>query len=95
MSEPSLLLDRRDLLAASAAVGALNVLPMGVANAGEGGAMRPFTCHVPQAEIDELRRRIAATPLARKGDCRRLLAGRAARDNGGPRTLLGDRLRLA
>jgi pimeloyl-ACP methyl ester carboxylesterase len=61
MSEPSLLLDRRDLLAASAAVGALNVLPMGVAHAGDGGAIRRFTFHVPQAEIDELRRRIAAT----------------------------------
>jgi pimeloyl-ACP methyl ester carboxylesterase len=61
MSEPSLLLDRRDLLAASAAVGALNVLPMGVAHAGEGGAIRSFTFHIAQAEIDELRRRIAAT----------------------------------
>jgi pimeloyl-ACP methyl ester carboxylesterase len=61
MSEPSSLPNRRDLLAASAAAGALNVLPVGVAKAAEGDAIRPFTVHVPQAELDELRRRIAAT----------------------------------
>jgi hypothetical protein len=55
MSEPSSLSNRRDLLAASAAAGALNVFPVGAAKAAGGDAIRPFTVHVPQAELDELR----------------------------------------
>jgi pimeloyl-ACP methyl ester carboxylesterase len=61
MSATSLSCTRRDLLAASAAAGALSLLPASVAKAAEGDAIRPFTIHVPQAELDELRRRIAAT----------------------------------
>jgi pimeloyl-ACP methyl ester carboxylesterase len=61
MSEPSSLVSRRDLLAASAAAGALNVVPMGVAKAGERDAIRPFRINVPDEQLVDLRRRIAAT----------------------------------
>jgi len=61
MSEPSSLLNRRDLLAASAAAGALNVFPVGVAKAGEGDAIRPFRVNIPEEQLVDLRRRIAAT----------------------------------
>jgi pimeloyl-ACP methyl ester carboxylesterase len=61
MVEPLSHSSRRDLLAASVAAGALSLLPAGLAKAAEGDAIRPFTVHVPQAELDELRRRIAAT----------------------------------
>jgi pimeloyl-ACP methyl ester carboxylesterase len=54
LSRPS----RRDLLIAA---GALSLLPAGLAKAAEGDTIRPFTAHVPQADLDELRRRIAAT----------------------------------
>jgi pimeloyl-ACP methyl ester carboxylesterase len=61
MSEPSSLVSRRDLLAASAAAGALNVVPMGVAQAGEGDTIRSFRINVPEEQLVDLRRRIAAT----------------------------------
>ena len=52
---------RRELLAATAAVGAISMLP-GTLHAATGGeSIRPFTVSFPQEEIDELRRRIAAT----------------------------------
>ena len=60
MSEPSLP-NRRDLLAASAAAGALSVLPVGVAKAADGDAIRPFRVNIPEEELVDLRRRIAAT----------------------------------
>lgn len=61
MRELSSLPNRRQLLAATAAAGALSLLPAGLANAAEGDAFRPFTFHASQTAIDELRRRIAAT----------------------------------
>ncbi|GEO12938.1 epoxide hydrolase family protein [Microvirga aerophila] len=61
MRELSSLPNRRQLLAATAAAGALSLLPAGLANAAEGDAIRPFTFHASQTAIDELRRRIAAT----------------------------------
>ena len=52
---------RRELLAATAAASVVGLLP-GVLRAAPGGeAIRPFTINIPQDEIDELRRRIAAT----------------------------------
>jgi hypothetical protein len=48
MSEPSSLPNRRDLLVASAAAAALNVLPAGVPKAAEGDAIRPFHITVPE-----------------------------------------------
>jgi pimeloyl-ACP methyl ester carboxylesterase len=61
MSEQSFLPNRRDLLAASVAAGALNALPAGVANAAEGNAIRPFRFTASEEELTELRRRIGAT----------------------------------
>ena len=61
MSEPSSLPNRRDLLAASAAAGVLSVLPVGVAKAADGDAIRPFRVNIPEEELVDLRRRIAAT----------------------------------
>ncbi len=61
MSATSLWSTRRELLAVTAAVGGLSLLPSGMmAKGAEGGAIRPFTFHAPQAALDELRRRIAA-----------------------------------
>ena len=52
---------RRELLAATAAAGVISTLP-GTLHAVSGDeAIRPFTFSFPPEEIDELRRRIAAT----------------------------------
>jgi hypothetical protein len=52
---------RRELLAATSAVSAISMLP-GTLRAGAGDAsIRPFTVSIPQDEITDLRRRIAAT----------------------------------
>jgi pimeloyl-ACP methyl ester carboxylesterase len=61
MVEPSSHLSRRDLLAVSAAAGALSLVPAGLVEAADDTAIRPFRVHVPQAELDELRHRIMAT----------------------------------
>ena len=61
MSAGSQEVTRRDLLVATSAAGALSMLP-GTLGAATGDApIRPFTVNVPQAGLDELRRRIAAT----------------------------------
>ena len=52
---------RRELLAATAAAGALSLLAGKLRAAAGDDAIRRFTVDIPQAEIDELRRRIAAT----------------------------------
>ena len=61
MSTMSLTPTRRDLLAAAAAAGAFGLLPGAVVAAGADASIRPFTVNIPQEEITELRRRIAAT----------------------------------
>ena len=61
MSQPSSLPNRRDLLAASAAAGAMNVLPTGTPRAAEVGAIRPFGVDISEEELVDLRRRIKAT----------------------------------
>ncbi|KAB0268844.1 epoxide hydrolase family protein [Microvirga brassicacearum] len=61
MSEPLSLPNRRDFLVVSAAAGALNVLPVGVTKAAEGDAIRPFRVNIPEEQLVDLRRRIAAT----------------------------------
>jgi pimeloyl-ACP methyl ester carboxylesterase len=61
MSAESPLPTRRSVLVASAAAGALNLLPAHIAAAGERDAIRPFSVHVPEAALVELRRRIDAT----------------------------------
>jgi pimeloyl-ACP methyl ester carboxylesterase len=61
MSEPSLLPNQPDLQAASAAAAALNMIPADMAKAAEGDAIRPFRVDIPEADLVDLRRRIAAT----------------------------------
>jgi len=61
MSAVSLTLTRRGLLAATAAVGAISVLPGAMRMAGADDAIRPFTVDIPEAEIRNLRERIAST----------------------------------
>ena len=61
MSAMSLSPTRRELLAATAAAGAFSLLPGASLVAAAGEAIRPFTANIPQDEINELRRRVAAT----------------------------------
>ncbi len=61
MSAISLLPTRRELLAATAATGAIGMLPGMLHAAAGGGSIRPFTASIAQDEVDELRRRVAAT----------------------------------
>jgi pimeloyl-ACP methyl ester carboxylesterase len=53
--------DRREVLAASAAVAASNLFPAQAHAAATDGAVRSFHIDIPQQELDELRRRILAT----------------------------------
>jgi Epoxide hydrolase N terminus len=53
--------DRREVLAASAAVAASSLIAMQARAATASDALRQFNIDVPQAELDELRRRISAT----------------------------------
>ena len=56
--------------------------------------IRPFRFEAEQADLDDLRRRIAGDPLADQGARRRSVPGCAAGDDAGARPLLGDRVRL-
>ncbi len=60
MSAISLSPTRRELLAATAAAGAFSLLP-GTLHAADGEEIRPFTVNFPQDQLDDLRRRVAAT----------------------------------
>jgi hypothetical protein len=53
--------DRREVLAASAAVAASRLIPTQAHAATTSDAIRPFKVDVPEAELTELRRRINAT----------------------------------
>ena len=61
MSTPSSSPTRRDLLVLSAAAGAASLLPASAGAATGGDAIRPFSINVPEEELVDLRRRIAAT----------------------------------
>lgn len=61
MLTASLSATRRELLAAAATAAATSLLPGTRRGALAKEAIRPFTVNVPQAELNELRRRIAAT----------------------------------
>ena len=61
----------------------------------ESGSIRPFTCHAPQSELDDLRRRILAARLPEKETVSDFSPGREARDGPEARPLLGDAIRLA
>src|SRR5580704_1542108 len=63
MSSRSSSLDRRSLLAGSAALGAASLLPTDMRAATENEAIRPFRIEVPQEALVDLRRRLAATRL--------------------------------
>ena len=52
---------RRDVLATSVAAAAVSLLPKHLAAAAADRSIQPFTVKVPQAAVDDLRRRIAAT----------------------------------
>ena len=55
---------RRELLAATAAVGAISLLPGALRAADASNSIRSFTVNIPQEELTELRQRIAATRWA-------------------------------
>ena len=61
MSAASSIPNRRDFLAVSAAAAALNVLAAGALKAAEGEVIRPFRVNIPDEQLVDLRRRIAAT----------------------------------
>jgi pimeloyl-ACP methyl ester carboxylesterase len=61
MSTPSFKPTRRALLATAAAAGALNLLPWAARAATRDNAIRPFRVDVPEEQLVDLRRRIAAT----------------------------------
>jgi pimeloyl-ACP methyl ester carboxylesterase len=61
MSSRSSSLDRRSLLAGSAALGAASLLPTDMRAATENEAIRPFRVEVPEEALVDLRRRLAAT----------------------------------
>src|SRR4051794_33307694 len=53
--------NRRDVLAALAAVGSATLLPAHFAHAADDNTIRPFRISVPEEQLVDLRRRIAAT----------------------------------
>ena len=61
MAAPLQLPTRRTLLAASAAAGAIGLLPSATRAADAAGAIRPFRIDVPETALEELRRRVRAT----------------------------------
>ncbi|HKG72824.1 MAG TPA: epoxide hydrolase N-terminal domain-containing protein, partial [Aestuariivirgaceae bacterium] len=61
MMKTSIRPTRRELLATVAAVGALTLLPASLSAAAKNNSIRPFKANVPEEELTELRRRIAAT----------------------------------
>jgi pimeloyl-ACP methyl ester carboxylesterase len=61
MSAISLSPTRRELLAATAAAGALSLLPGTLRAAPGGEAIRPFTVSFPQVDLDDLHQRVVAT----------------------------------
>jgi len=61
MSLGSIPFSRRRVLAVMAAVGASNLIPASTRAATDGDAIRAFSIHVPQATLDDLRRRLSAT----------------------------------
>ena len=61
MTSTSSSLDRRKLLATTAAVAASSLIPANVSAATEDTTIRPFRINVPEEELINLRRRVAAT----------------------------------
>ena len=61
MTSTSSSLDRRTLLGTTAAVAASSLIPANVSAATEDTTIRPFRINVPEEELTNLRRRVAAT----------------------------------
>jgi pimeloyl-ACP methyl ester carboxylesterase len=61
MTALSLSPSRRDLLATAAVTGAVAFIPSALYAAAGSEGIRPFSINIPQAELDDLRRRVAAT----------------------------------
>jgi pimeloyl-ACP methyl ester carboxylesterase len=61
MSKTSSLSNRREFIASTAAVGASALFANAAQAAGEDGAIRPFHINVPEEQLVDLRRRLAAT----------------------------------
>ena len=61
MSEDPLSLTRRELIATTAAAGAIGALPVMLSAADQSDAIRPFQANIPEEALVALRRRIAAT----------------------------------
>jgi len=61
MSSFPLSSSRRHVLAASTAAGAVALLPATARGAAEDNAIRPFLVNIPEEQLVDLRRRIAAT----------------------------------
>jgi pimeloyl-ACP methyl ester carboxylesterase len=59
-------MNRRDLLAASAAAGAASLLPAHLAAEAGGGAIRPFHYRATDADLADLRHRVAATRFSER-----------------------------
>ena len=95
MSQPTSYPNRRDVLAASAAAGALNALPTGMAQAAESSAIRPFHFTAADEALVDLRRRIAATRWPDRETVNDTSQGVQLATMQAARALLGDRLRLA
>src|SRR5882757_1228568 len=85
---------RRSFLAAAAAAGALSLLPTQMAAAAGDTTIRPFRVNVPEADLADLRKRIA-DKVARSRTGRRCNARRAVGDDAEARAVLGERARLA
>ena len=57
--------------------------------------IRPFHVEIPEAQLDDLRRRIEADALAEQGARRRPIPRRATGKAAKPGPILGNRVRLA
>ena len=78
-----------------AAAATLSLLPEHATAATENSAIRPFRINVPEEQVVDLRRRIAATRWPDRETVAGSVAGRAAGEVAGARALLGYGLRLA
>ena len=61
MAEPSSHPSRRELMAVTAAAGALSLLPVDLAKAAEGDALRPFQIDVSDEALADLRAPVRPT----------------------------------
>ena len=68
MTSTSSSLDRRSLLGTTAALTASILIPANVSAATEDAAIRPFRINVPEEELIDLRRRVAATRWPDRGN---------------------------